>query len=230
MKTPWFAALAAVTVLAVASGAQAKAPPSGFEVCGAKACSAIKSFDDAEPLAVSLFFGAGDSRELSTPKVPAAPFFTIHWDYGNGSNHGAYYVPLLNVFRYVGDPGSAADFPDGLVHWIKLGVDARAALARLTASLEPFPAPAPQRVTVGGRAVADPASYLQLWAVGKLTYRWPQGSFLRIRFTSDQPSPWTDNAAHLSIARRGPYLLRDSTILRIPAGLARHVRARVSLR
>jgi len=53
---------------------------------------------------------------------------------------------------------------------------------------------------------------------------------LTIKVTCDVASPWTDESAHLSIARRRPFLLRDSTILRIPAKLAQQVRARVSLR
>ena len=75
----------------------------------------------------------------------------------------------------------------------------------------------------------DPASYLRLWSVGKPTCSWPRGGFLKIKVTCDVTSPWSDESAHLSIARRRPFLLRDSTILRIPAKLAQQVRARISL-
>jgi hypothetical protein len=66
--------------------------------------------------------------------------------------------------------------------------------------------------------------------VGKPTYTWPGSGFLRIKTTSELASPWTDTAATLQIARRGAFLMRDSTVYRIPARLARLVRARVSLR
>jgi len=223
------AALLAASILAVTSSAQAKAPPSGFEVCGTAACASITAFADAEPLAISLFYGSDGSAELWTPKVPAASFFAVHWSFQQGETHTGYYVPLLNAFRYVGS-ASGPESAGALVHWIKLGEGARTVLERLTSTLQPFPAPVPSRVTVGGKPVQDPESYLRLWSVGKPTYTWPATGFMAIKATCDLQTPWTDRAAHLSIARRGAFLMRDSTVYRIPAKLARLVRARASLR
>jgi hypothetical protein len=98
------------------------------------------------------------------------------------------------------------------------------------AKLTPFSVPTPSRVTVGGRPVQDPASYLRLWGVGTPTYTWPATGFIKIKTTCDQASPWTDAAAELRIARRGAFLMRDSTVYRIPTRLAQLVRARASLR
>jgi hypothetical protein len=106
----------------------------------------------------------------------------------------------------------------------------RTVFERLTANVAAFPAPAPSRVTVGGRAARDPASYMRLWGVGKPTYTWPATGFMAIKATCDHATPWTDAASELRIARRGPFLVRDSSVYRIPARLARLVRARASLR
>jgi hypothetical protein len=226
-----FATFAASVLISV-TGAQAKAPPSGFEVCGAQACTAISGFADAEPLAIGLWSGGNDgAAELSTPAATPAPFYALHWAFQQGDVHTGYYVPRLNVFRYVGNPDTPIAQSNRLVHWIKLGQRTRTVLERLTATLEPFPSPVPSRVTVGGRAVRDPESYLRLWSVaGRPTYDWPRGGFLRIRVTCNLASPWTDAAGQLSVSRRGAYMLRDSTVLRIPLKLARQVRARASLR
>ena len=229
MRRVLTAALLAASILAVTSSAQAKAPPSGFQVCGRTACAAIEAFAEAEPLAINLFYGGEGSVELWTPKVPPAMFFTLRWSFSPDEMHTGYYVPLLNAFRYAGSaagPQSAGD----LVHWIKLGQRARTVLERLTSTLQPFSAPVPSLVTVGGKPVQDPASYLRLWSVGTPTYAWPPTGFTAIKVTSDVVSPWTDVAAHLSISRRGAFLMRDSTVYRIPAKLARLVRARASLR
>jgi hypothetical protein len=224
------AALFAAAILATTGSANAKAPPSGFELCGPNSCSSINTFGDAEPLAIDLFYGGGGSSELWSARVPPARFFTIRWSFTTGGAHVGYYVPLLNVFRYVGDPGAATETTTGMVHWIKLGPGARAILERLTSALEPYSAPVPSRVTVGGKPVRDPASYLRLWSVGKPTYTWPEAGFMTIKTTCDLGSPWTDTAATLQISRRGAFLTRDATVYRIPARLARLVRARASLR
>jgi hypothetical protein len=227
MKTALLAAVVAVSVLAVASGADAKGPPSGFQACGQNACVTITP-NDAEALAIKLFYGDG-SRELFAPKVVPGPFYTLRWHF-EGDMHTGYYVPALNLFRYVGDPASPAVSSTSLVHWMHLDAQGQAALGRAFTPLQPYARPTPTRVTVGGRDVADPESYLRLWSVGKATYKWPTGRFLKVVIASATPSPWTDGNAHLSIARRSPYLLRDGTVVRISAGLARQIRARVSLR
>lgn len=228
MKRAVIAALLAASFLVVTAGAEAKEPPAGFQLCGSNGCATI-GMNDGEPLAISLFFGGG-SVEVWTPMSTPAPFYSLRWSYEQGQVHTAYFVPDLNMVRFVGDSGSATVDPRGPVHWVRLDANARAILDRIATPLEPTPAPSPSTVMVGGKAVQDPASYLRLWSVGKPTYRWPLGGFLKIKVTCDVASPWTDESAHLSIARRGPFLLRDSAILRIPATLAKQVRARVSLR
>jgi hypothetical protein len=228
MKRAAIAALLATSFLVVTAGAEAKEPPAGFQLCGSTGCATI-GMNDGEPLAISLFFGGG-SVELWTPAVTPAPFYSLRWSYQQGQLHTAYFVPGLNMVRFVGDSGSATVDPRGTIHWLRLDANARAILDRIATPLQPTPAPSPSTVMVGGKAVRDPASYLRLWSVGKPTYSWPRGGFLKIKVTCDGASPWTDESARLGIARRGPFLLRDSTTLRIPAKLAQQVRARVSPR
>ena len=220
-------ALVAAWLLVVTAGAEAKEPPAGFQLCGSNGCATI-GMGDGESLAISLFFGGG-SVELSTPATTPAPFYSLRWSYAQGQLHTAYFVPDLNVVRFVGDSASATVDPRGAIHWLRLDSQARSILDRIATPLQPTPAPSPSTVMVGGKAVQDPASYLRLWSVGKPTYSWPRGGFLKIKVTCDVASPWTDESAQLSIARSRPFLLRDSTILRIPAKLAQQVRARISL-
>jgi len=228
MRRAAIAALLAASFLVVTAGAEATGPPAGFELCGSNGCATI-GMNDGEPLAISLFFGVG-SVEVRTPMATPAPFYSLRWSYQQEQVHTAYFVPDLNMIRFVGDSASATVDPRGAIHWLRLDAQARGILDRIATVLQPTPAPSPSTVTVGGKAVQDPASYLRLWSVGKPTYSWPLSGFVKIKITCDVASPWTDESGHLSIARRGAFLLRDSTVLRIPAKLARQVRARVSLR
>jgi hypothetical protein len=214
-------------VFVLTSAAEAKGPPTGFQACGQNTCVTITP-NDAEQLAIKLFYGDG-SREVFAPKVAPAPFYTLRWRF-EGDMHTGYYVPALNLFRYAGDPASPTVSSTSLVHWMQLDAQAQAALGPVFTPLQPYARPTATRVTVGGRDVADPESYLRLWSVGKATYKWPTGRFLKVVIQSATPSPWTDANAHLSIARRSPYLLRDGTVVRISGVLARQIRARVSLR
>ncbi|HLB19224.1 MAG TPA: hypothetical protein VK613_08850 [Gaiellaceae bacterium] len=227
MRRAAIVALVATWFLVVTAGAEAKEPPAGFQLCGSNGCATI-GMDDGESLAISLFFGGG-SVELWTPATTPAPFYSLRWSYEQGQLHTAYFVPDLDMVRFVGNSASPTVDPRGAIHWLRLDSQARAILDRIATPLQPTPAPSPSTVMVGGRAVQDPASYLRLWSVGKPTYSWPRGGFLKITVTCNVASPWTDESAHLSIARRRPFLLRDSTILRISAKLARQVRARSSL-
>jgi hypothetical protein len=100
----------------------------------------------------------------------------------------------------------------------------------LTNGMEALQAPTPTRVTVGGRPARDPASYVRLWSVGESALPQHPGGWLRVRFTTEMPSPWSDSATDVEVARRGGWLARDGTFFRVPAKFAVRIRARLSLR
>src|SRR5207302_10142265 len=132
----------------------------------------------------------------------------------------AYYVPATGKVRQLDG--------NGFRSWFNLA-DARGIRA-LTASLDAYPAPVFTKVTVGGRAVADPRSYAKLFSVGTewLPIQYPR--FIRIQFAANTPSPWTDGREDVRISRTGRLLWVDGSTFRIPLQLAQRIRARRSLR
>ena len=84
--------------------------------------------------------------------------------------------------------------------------------------------------TVAGRAVSDPESYLDLFNSGDDWFAVMQPTWLRIKFTADAPSPWTDGANDIRISRKGRLLWLDGSIVRIPLRVAQLIRAHRSLR
>src|SRR5262249_19796255 len=73
----------------------------------------------------------------------------------------------------------------------------------MTAKLTPFPVPRVTRVTVGGRPARDPQSYLNIFGAGKVWFSAILPHWLRISFTADAPSPWTDGADDYFISAQG---------------------------
>lgn len=200
-------ALIASFALVVITPASAKAPPDGYRLCGAKQCFLFGG-NDAELLAINMF---SNTRQLDNGPT-LKPFWTIRWQWRGEPESTAYYVP--GAFR-MSNKWFAVD-----------DADAQHLLARAAIDIEPLPAAAPTRVTVGGKPVRDPASYAALWTVGKTTYAWHDG-WIRVRLYTDEPSPWRGSVA---VSKRGSLLLRDETVFRISAKLAARVRARMSLR
>src|SRR5207245_10310200 len=118
MKRAAIAALLAASFLVVTTAAEAKEPPAGFQLCGSNGCETI-GMNDGEPLAISLFFGGG-SVEVWTPIATPAPFYSLRWSYQQGQVHTAYFVPDLNMIRFVGDSASATVDPRPPIHWPRL--------------------------------------------------------------------------------------------------------------
>jgi hypothetical protein len=86
MKNSSLAVAAAAAVLVVVPGAQAKAPASGVDFCGASSCVHL-TWQQAEPIWIG---GGSQVRPLSA----AAPYFVMHWRYSPGAEQTAYYVPM----------------------------------------------------------------------------------------------------------------------------------------
>jgi len=221
------AGLLTTSVLIVASSAQAKAPPDGFRLCGASGCAPLTG-NDAESVAVSLFYGAG--IQLVGPTSLPADFYVLRWRFPNQREDSGYFVPGSRVVRLFGSALGGSTSSDLSVSWLRPSPAALQVLDRLSRGVRPLPAPTVRRVTVGGRPVRDPASYVRLWAVGNPALPNHPGGWLRIRVTTVAPSPWSDPLTDLRVARRGGWLYRDGTFFRVPAKFAARVRARLSLR
>jgi hypothetical protein len=217
MRRILIAAAAFAGLLLAPSGAQAKAPPDGVQICGATEACAQLSWEDVEGLPALW----ASSYEGAAP-APASPFYLVRWHWPDGPENTRYYVPLRNKVWYVDEAGAGkwGDLPGGNV----------AALRTKSAGLEPFAVPTIQSVTVGGRIARDPQSYISLFGRGHQWWPLNQQRRLRIRIRADAPSPWTDPASDVRVSRRGRYLWVDGTIFKIPLQLARLVRAGRSLR
>jgi hypothetical protein len=202
--------------LVFATGAQAKAPPGGVALCGANGACVQLTTPDAE---TNWAFWSPPSVSDDTSASRVAPFLLVHWKWDGQTEQSAYYVPSTGKVRQVDANGNHSWF----------GVKDALRIRDLTASLAPFPAPVLTRVTVGGKPVADPQSYAKLFSVGHEWLPWQYPRFIRVRFTSDTASPWTDGHVDVRVSRIGRLLWVDGTTFRIPLQLAQRIRARRSL-
>jgi len=199
--------------LLLAAGAEAKAPPGGVDLCGANGDCVNVPVQDAE---TNWALWSPPSQSDSSRTSAVAPFLLARWQWPDQPMQTAYYVPSTGKTRQTDSTGF-------LVSWFKL--QNAESVRALAASIGAYPIPTVTRVTVGGRPVADPQSYLKLFAVGSPWWSpsWPR--WLGVRFTSQAPSPWTDGREDVRIGRTGRLLWVDGSTFRIPLQLARRIRA-----
>jgi hypothetical protein len=205
----WLTPVLAVLFLAVPA-AQAKAPPD-LRICGASGCVAIAQ-NVAEQLPL------WHTMDAAAPGAPA-PFYVFRWRWRTTDpEETAFWIPSRQLVRFVNP---------NLVSWYRVDMHAATPFA---AGLAPIAVPKVTRVTVGGRPVRSPATYVRLFSIGRATNVWPAVSgWLRIRFAASGPSPWTDGTANVRISRTANYLLRDDTVFAIPKGIADRVRRGLAL-
>lgn len=227
MRRVLAAALLAVSILAVTSSAEAKAPPEGFLLCGVSVCTSLTG-NDAETVAVSLFYGAG--VKFVGPTAVPSDFYVLRWQFANQRPESGYYVGDSRLVRLFGAALGGSTSFDAAVSWLRPSSGALQVLGRLSAGIKPMPAPTITRVTVGGRPARDPASYARLWAVGSAALPAHPVGWLRVRMTTVAQSPWSDSSTDVRVSRRGGWLYRDGTFYRVPAKFAARIRARQSLR
>jgi hypothetical protein len=214
------AAFAAAGVLVFVPAAQAKAPPDGIDVCGAaNACTHVDA-KDAERMP-GLFIGGSNTFRM--PAAPA-PFYVLRWQWGPDQPvQTTYYVPGAERIRRGPEPAMAA------VTWWTLDAFSAAGLKAAVQGLEPAPTPTITKVTVGGLTARDPQSYVRLWHVGRQVWSRPSTAWLQVQLQSAEPSPWTDAAEDIRIARTGGYLWLDGWVFKIPVRLAALARSGRSL-
>ena len=205
--------LAAASAVLLAGAAQAKAPPGGADVCGTSACAHLGSADAEQ------FWIRTSTR--GAPVDTPGRFYVLRWSWSPGEEDTAYLVLDAEAIRWNSGPGHAAGWG---------GVDPSAIdlLRRVASGIEPFPAPTLTRVTVGGREVSAPETYIRLFA-GKPSWAPVGGRWWRVTFESATPSPWTDGSAIVRLSRSHPNVSIDGRLFRLPRSVVRHARRGLAL-
>ena len=178
---------AAVAVLGVVPGAQAKAPQSGVDFCGASSCVQL-AWQQAEQIWIG---GRSQVRPLSQP----APFYVIHWRWSPEAEQTAYYVPDARVLRWPTQSGKSAT-------WMSVDASTAAAIEEGVAGLAPYPASPPTEVTVAGRLARGPETYIRLLA-GPYAGRALGPTSVDVKMRAAGPSPWTDGLIEIRISAGG---------------------------
>ena len=215
------AALLTLGVLAWAGPAQAK-ELSEFRVCGAGGCTAVT---DPDVLA-ALIRGIESQRGLIRVSTPApAPFVRLeYWmkgDRQSGPTFVHYYVPSRNAAAVVTGPTSWA--------WVR--PDAMSDVVRhVVQGVAPFPTPRITSVTIGGKAVQDPGSYVRLFGLRPKAKNFPgEPDWQRIVIRTAQPGPWSTSAATLEYSKSTNVLWRGNDFVQVPSSTASRIETRKSL-
>jgi hypothetical protein len=164
-------------------------------------------------------WSAPDPYQSLRPSA-VAPFLLVRWQWPGQAERRAFYIPTTGKTRQLDE--------NGFLAWY--GLPAGSEVQALTAKLDRFAVPHVMQVTVGGRRVQDPQSYLDVFNGGQQWFAPILPRWLRITFTADAPSPWTDGANDVRISRKGRLLWLDGMVVRIPLQLAQRIRAGRSLR
>lgn len=183
-------------------------------VCGAGGCETVD-----RPGQAIANGGSGGGR---TP--PPGPYYSVELFVGDGQgardSWTLYYAPDARMISFAGEGG---DFV-----WSELPSGTAALYRKATAGLEPFPTPRFGSVLVGGRAVADPQSYLRLLTVPTTGTAYPdQADWQRVELRADRENPWSRSRLEYSPAT--DVLVRGWEFVQLPPALAQRVEARESL-
>lgn len=207
------ALLAVAGAVLFAGAAQAKAPPGGVDVCGPTACAHLTPAD------AELLWTA--QTGIPSSRVVPGPFYLLRWSWSPGEEDTAYLILGSSAVRWNTGPGHSSGWS---------GVDGATLdlVRRVADAVQPYPTPTLTRVTVGGRQVADPQSYLRLFA-GKLGWKPVGGRWWSVRLESAAPSPWTDGSFLVRLSRNHPYVSADGMLLRLPRAIVRQARLGLTL-
>jgi hypothetical protein len=215
------AALLTLGALMCVATAQAK-ELSAFKVCGAAGCTSVTD----RAILRSLIRGVeaqGQAARVSTP--PPSPFLRLeYWVRGDLASRPSfvqYYVPSRGVAALMTGPASWT--------WVQPNA-ANAVFRHLSKEVAPFPTPRISAVTIGGRAVRDPASYARLFAFELKAESFPgEPDWQRIVVNTTAPSPWSTSAATLEYSKSTNVLWRGSDFVQVPSSTASRMEARESL-
>jgi hypothetical protein len=212
MTRTGLALLAAASALLLSGAAQAKAPPGGIDVCGPSACAHLA---DAEQFWVHSHSSSGAS--LAAP----GPFYILRWHWIAAEEETAYLIPGALAVRWNSGTGHTSA-------WSGVDKSAMGLVENVAAGIEPYSTPTLTRVTVGGRVVRAPQTYLRLLR-GKPAWSWITGRWLDVTFESASPSPWTDGTSIVRLSRSRPYVSIDGWFYKLPRDVAVRARRGLSL-
>jgi len=217
-------ALMVVAVVAAALAVPAVAAAKGVvgaELCGATGCASERNAGLPEGPG-GPFSGAG---EVVPPSAPA-PWLRGSLLLGDGGKVFGrllfFYVPSADLVVQAGDQYTQPSW------WHPQGAFADI-VRRLAKRVEPLPAPTMTSVTVDGRAVADPQSYLRLYTVGTKPKAYPTDTrSLTIAFHSRRPTPWSTRN-YVVLYPGTNLLVRDGQMVSVPPSVTKAVMQRGSL-
>ncbi len=194
----------AVVALLIPLPSAAKGP---LDICGPAAC--IQLGDEASAMT---FLAPSASINTTGATVPSA-YFALRFHATNGSPVG-YWVPSANALDLNGV-------------WTAVSPEQAALLQEQTVGLAAYQ-PRVDWAWVGSRLVkrtSTASSYLRLYTIGTPLDAVPSVGFEVIQLISFTESPWYTSGSSLMISRKGAVLLRFGKPLKIPAGIARRIRA-----
>jgi len=207
------ALLAVAGAVLFAGAAQAKAPPGGVDICGPSSCAHLGMADSEQ-----LWIG---QTSISSARVVPGPFYLLRWSWSPGEEDSAYVVLGSSAIRWNSGPGHSAG-------WSGLDSATLDRVRNLARGVDPYPTPTLTRVTVGGREVAEPQSYLQLFA-GKLSFKRVGGRWWTVKLQSAAPSPWTDGSFLVRLSRNHPYVVINGMLFRLPRPIVQQARFGLAL-
>jgi hypothetical protein len=193
----------------------------GAELCGPDGCATQR--------AAGLLEGPNGpfSGELASSAKPG-PWYRGYLLAGDRGK----VVGKLPFYYVPGDGGGQIVQPGRygqVTVWTRAQGKVASLVAALAARIEPYGTPQMTSVTVNGRAVRDPQSYLRLWTLGKKATGYPDGlDSGQVVFYSDPASPWSDGNYVVAYAKSN-LLLRDGKIVALPKDVAERIAARASL-
>jgi hypothetical protein len=205
------AALAALSALVVAGTAPAK-EVSSIQLCGPQACNTV-----TDPETISRFESSTESSTVYAGPAAPGEYYVLRVTVNLGDNSATwenYYIPSARKLRDFTGQGSGI--------WHRAPGAERAVLDSIAAGLQPYAVPEVTSATVGRKAAANPASYLNLYRLKATPNAVARHSgWRRIRLHSASPSPWTDGASILGYQPKDRLLDRDGQYVRLTKRLGR---------
>ena len=205
-----FTVLAALALPALAGAKEI----SKVEICGEKSCNTITGATKLRSL-------VGHGESMSTTAAPPGSFYrvalTAKHEEGT-ETWSIFYVPN----------GDRLALPDG--QWEQLTGARAAAYRQGTANLEPHRAPTLERVSINGRAVEDPSSYLARFSAGSKEGAVPShlADWVPVEMRFRGETPWSGDP-YVFFSPSDALIQRGIEIVRISDEMAASIRAGESL-